>query len=793
MTVVIVEKQSVAKRIAKALGAGKKVPYVSHSDIHYWETILNGDNTMIAYAKGRLYELAPAAAYGSDFNKWSSRAFPCIPHQFKYTPLKDSENNIVSAYIECLAEALSKADKIICATDNDDSGENIFSYIYINLGRGLPVYRAIINNLNESSIRSAFNLRNLQSIETRASIIRAARCKDSTNWLWGINLTVLATQAYGNREKITIGTVQTPTLAAVVGLERSIKEHKSESSFAIKATFDRAKLPAVLSERFSEKETAESVVAALNNSVPTVTGYEQTTVTEKKPLLYNTTVLQSEICKKLKIKPTKAADILQTLYMKNLITYPRTEMQFLFESDKVQIKRINQALFDMLYKSCAVSSENWCEFTDRHFNDKKLENEAHSAIVPQMPIFSEIKRLTEQELAVYDMICRSVLSLVYDDAVYTKINMTITVGEYGFITSDKACTLAGWKSLFGEKTRISYLAQYQKGSVLKGVYGVAEIKSKPPARFNYSTLMLYMERAGKYIENEEIAVWGRKHRVMLGTNDTRPIIIQNLLDNGYIMVKNETIYPTEMGEYVINNFPIQELKKPDLVADMERRLYKVHNGEETPDKYMSDVIKKLKEWSVILKGVQIKEYVSEKERKFNCPLCGRQMKKSLNSWYCTGNFDKTCDFIIPLNIKKKKLTDKNVYDLISKGRTEVITGFRDDDDVEFSSSLAYDKYRRTISFLYDDESYVCPLCGGLVRKSKYAWYCTNKDKGCKFRINTIIAQKAISEADAVDLMTKGKTDVIEGFVSKKGTTFSCRLAYNRATNRIDFVYGKRKK
>ena len=107
--------------------------------------------------------------------------------------------------------------------------------------------------------------------------------------------------------------------------------------------------------------------------------------------------------------------------------------------------------------------------------------------------------------------------------------------------------------------------------------------------------------------------------------------------------------------------------------------------------------------------------------------------------------------------------------------------------------MAYDKYRRTISFLYDDESYVCPLCGGLVRKSKYAWYCTNKDKGCKFRINTIIAQKAISEADAVDLMTKGKTDVIEGFVSKKGTTFSCRLAYNRATNKIDFVYGKRKK
>ena len=208
---------------------------------------------------------------------------------------------------------------------------------------------------------------------------------------------------------------------------------------------------------------------------------------------------------------------------------------------------------------------------------------------------------------------------------------------------------------------------------------------------------------------------------------------------------------------------------------------------------MSDVIKKLKEWSVILKGVQIKEYVSEKERKLNCPICGRQMKKSLNSWYCTGNFDKTCDFIIPLNIKKKKLTDKNVYDLISKGRTEVITGFRDDDDVEFSSSLAYDKYRRTISFLYDDESYVCPLCGGLVRKSKYAWYCTNNDKGCKFRIKTIIAQKAISEADAVDLMTKGKTDVIEGFVSKKGTTFSCRLAYNRATNRIDFVYGKRKK
>ena len=121
-----------------------------------------------------------------------------------------------------------------------------------------------------------------------------------------------------------------------------------------------------------------------------------------------------------------------------------------------------------------------------------------------------------------------------------------------------------------------------------------------------------------------------------------------------------------MGEYVIKNFPIQELKKPDLVADMERRLYEVHNGEETVDKYMSDVIKKLKEWSVILKGVQIKEYVSEKERKFKCPICGRQMKKSLNSWYCTGNFDKTCDFIMPVNIKKKKLTDKNVYDLSQK-------------------------------------------------------------------------------------------------------------------------------
>ena len=130
----------------------------------------------------------------------------------------------------------------------------------------------------------------------------------------------------------------------------------------------------------------------------------------------------------------------------------------------------------------------------------------------------------------YDMICRSVLSLVYDDAVYTKINMPITVGEYGFITSDKACTLAGWKSLFGEKTRISYLAQYQKGSVLKGVYGVAEIKSKQPARYNYSTLKLYMERAGKYIENEEIDVWRRKHREIIGTYETRPKIKLNLLE-----------------------------------------------------------------------------------------------------------------------------------------------------------------------------------------------------------------------------------------------------------------------
>lgn len=788
MIVVVAEKFSVAKKIANAFGSSRKDP-CNYPKTGRWSITLNGENALVTHAAGFLYELAPAQAYGEQFEKWNAQYFPIIPNNYLTAPIKDTDDLPISSYIENLRECFSYADKIICATDDDRSGELLFHYIYINIGNNIPIKRVVFNSETPNAIRTAFEPDNILPIETRNGILSAAKCRDFTDWLWGINLTVLTTLAFGGREKFPVGRVLTRTLAMICEREQEIKDFQNQVTYKLEC--DLGTFLALSKNYYNSESEAKEALRKCENNCEVIDVIEETEQ-RNVPLLYNTTKLQAEISNFLKISPFKAGKILQKLYEKELITYPRTEMQFLHSFDKDNVRKIIRKLMSVMYMDLSIPENEWRPFSERHFNDKYLNGESHTAIIPTGILPRRELDLSDREIAVYDIICRSIIRIVFPQSTYRNITMAIRSSDMLFTANERVREEPGWEAVYSKGVSKSALQRYSVGDKIPGNFQILKIESQPPQRYTYSQLILAMETAAVTISNEEKALWCRKHRKSLGTSDSRPIIIQNLLDYGYVVYKDEKLQPTDLGTYAHNNLPLYDLKHTELSVEMEERLYKVEIGEESAEKFMSYAIKLVKDWSVILKGVSIKEYISAKELKYKCPVCKRQMKQTDKAWYCTGLYDKSCDFVLPKMIKSKEISDKDIFDLITKMQTKIIDGFVDENGVVFSSSLVYDLYNRKLIMINEENKNVCPLCGGEVVKSKWGWYCKRKNNGCKFKIPGVIRGLPLTELNAVQLISQGHTDKINGFQKKNSPqeTYSAYLVYNRETFRVDVVFKK---
>ena len=706
MVVIYAEKASLAKEIAHALGAGQRISLKSEPTVGYYEFTFNGEPAVLCHGVGHLAQLVPAKAYDAKYEKWDLAVYPCIPDTFRAAPK--------AATIKCLKLVKSlfdKADWLINATDPDREGELIFTYVMDVCKSDNPYKRVWLEDLTEKKIKAAFaNLKSpteklADTVEGNAKDLRlAARARDITDWLVGINLTVAATKKYGNsdvRSKLlTVGRVQTATINMVVEREKAILSFTKTPFWKLTAVFSsqHGKFEAAYEQgNFTEEAAAQAALSECNRKNGIVTTVETKHKTEAAPLLYNTTQLQIATSKKFGWSADKTSSVMQKLYEAKLISYPRTSSEHLTEAMIPEVKHTIELLLQMPEYAHYIIPE-WAEFSNRHFDDSKVES--HTAVIPTESVPKDLKGLSEDEIKLYDLVARSLIKIIYPKAEFDDTTVKIAVDKHIFKATGKVITNEGWYAVDGAAETKS-LPPLSKGQELHGEYNITEGETEPPKRYTEAELLAAMELAGQKLEDEEARTLMKLQKKGLGTDATRGPILKSLFDKGYLARKGKSIYPTELGMYLIKCLPVKELKSAAYTGELEKQLNNIALGKASYDKYIAFIKQKTAEWYKQIVESQESKFTSTAEQQLKCPFCGKYLIKLDWGYSCTGYKDG-CKFHVNNKIAGKSINENQVIMLCKSGRTAIIKGFKAKSGSTFDAYLAVDKEKQEVSFQFPE-------------------------------------------------------------------------------------------
>lgn len=709
MVVIYAEKSSLATDIASALHAGKRISLKDEPKVGYYEFTFKGEQAVLCHGVGHLAQLIPAKMYDTKYEKWDLSVFPCIPDTFRAAPKAKPIKclNLVKSFFD-------KADWIINATDADREGDLIFAYVCDVCKCNKPYKRLWLNkDLQADTIRTAFNELKLPSEqlsptsgETSYNLQLAGRARDIYDWLVGINLTVAATKKYGNNavsnKMLTLGRVQTPTLNMVVEREKAILNHKKTPYWKLTARFsssDGAFEAAYEKGNFTVQTEANAALAECNGQKGVVTSVETKHKTEAAPLLYNTTQLQIAASNKLNWTAEKTTEIMQALYEKKYMSYPRTSTEHLTEEMKPEVKRTIDKILKMKeYAQYAI--EPMAEFTKRHFDNSKVGS--HTAVIPTENVPESLDVLGEDERQLYDLLARSLIKIIYPKAEYDDTTAKIAVKEHIFKATGKVITQDGWYVVDG-KSESKTLPPLSEGQELQGEYKLTEGVTEPPKRYTEAELLAAMELAGQKLEDEEARTLMKLQKKGLGTGATRAPILKELFAKEYIARKGKSIYPTDLGIYIIDSVPVNELKSADFTGELEKQLNDIATGSASYDEYIKRIKEKTAEWYKLIADSESKTFVSENEESLKCPLCGKPVR-TLDWGYSCSGYKDGCQFKINGTIAGKKITTNQVTMLCKNGRTMIIKGFKKKSgDGTFDAYLYYDKSQNKIVFQFPDK------------------------------------------------------------------------------------------
>lgn len=804
MLVIYAEKSSLAKTIANVLGAGQRIAMQGEPTVGYYRFKWGGEDAVLCHGVGHLMSLVPASSYDEKFKNWDLSVFPCIPQKFKIAPKKETLacSRLVKSFFE-------QADWCINAADPDREGELIFSYVYQACGCKAPYKRVWIEDLTDEKIRRAFNnlIEPKQSISAQNpgspdDLQMAGRARDIADWLIGNNLTVAATKRFGGyKELLSVGRVQTPTLALVVEREKAILNHTKSKFWRLMAGFTTANGDAFEAEyiegKIANREDAKKKLSECGNTNGIVAEVNTKHKSESAPLLFNATQLQIAANKKFGWDSDKTTKVMQDLYEHKLMTYPRTSSEHLTEAMMPEVAVTIGKLLNMPeYSKFAIPKDKWQKFTKRHFDDKKVGS--HSAIIPTVNVPKDMSSMSDDEKKLYDMLAKSLIRILYPKAELDDTSVFIDVNKVRFKATGSVITNNGWYAVDARPQKKNVLPALAVGDVLKGEYSVKECETEPPKRYTEADLLAAMELAGQTIEDEEIRTLMKMQKKGLGTDATRAPILKGLFERKYLDRKGKSIFPTDKGIFLIDTLPVDAIKPADMTGDWEMRLGNIAMGKEPVINFIRDIEQTTREWYAQIAAAGERNYVSPQKGDLLCPVCGKVVKPTPFGWGCTG-YSKDgdgCKFTINKTLAGVQMTDKNIAQLLNKGRTGLIKGFVSKSGKKFNAYLVIDSESKEIKFdfLSDRErEMVCPICGKPMKKSRYGYICSDFSRdgnGCDFSVNTEICKKKISEAQVAMLLKNGRTDVIKGFKSKAGKEFDAALVVNKETHKIDFEFAK---
>ena len=704
-TLVIAEKPSVGRDLARVLPG----PFAKQ------EGWLEGPDHVITWAVGHLVQLAEPDEYEAKYKRWRMPDLPIVPSKFKLVVRDERSRKQMSVVTSQLGR--EDVETVINACDAGREGELIFAYLYEKAKASKPVQRLWLNSMTTAAMKSAFG--SLRPAEDFAFLEQAARSRSEADWIVGMN----ATRAASIRLKssfdgaVSLGRVQTPTLAIVARREEEIKAFVPEPYWLVDATFEAAALdgePRVYEGRFhvgakprlATEAEALAIVEACQGKLGTVTKLDKKEQRERAPMLYDLTSLQREANTRYGFSARRTLAAAQRLYEEHkALTYPRTNSRYLTTDMVEEIKPTAELLGGRKEYAKAAAYVTGLDVLPlaRVVNDEKVTD--HHAIIPTRAEHA-VDRMGDDDKRVYDMVVRRFLAVFHPEAVFENTRVETTVLPAGedaggsvFRTRGKLLLVAGWRGVYGQMPSEAksaaeedegadqQLPKLDHGEQVQTVEIASERKeTKPPRRYSDASLLGAMETAGKLVDDEETREAMKDSGI--GTPATRAAIIERLIQVGYIEREARSLVATDKGLNVIRLLAEHALTSPDMTGQWEHRLDKIERGEDSREKFMSDIAgfaeMTVKELDEKLKDVRI-----PRANLGPCPICGHDIKENRKGYSCWARDDPGCGFVIWKGKSGKQLSIAIAKELIASGYTSrAVTGFKARSGRSFRAHLA---------------------------------------------------------------------------------------------------------
>ena len=651
MILVIAEKPSVAQSIAKVLGA------TSRKDGY-----MEGGNYIVSWCFGHLVELADASSYDERYAKWRYDDLPIVPESWMFEVTKDKAQQfkVLSALMKD-----KRVTELVCATDAGREGELIFRLVYDKAGCTKPFKRLWISSLEDSAIREGFN--HLRDGKEYDRLYEAALSRSKADWIVGINGTRLFTTLY--HKKLVVGRVQTPTLAMLVERDGKISTFQKEKYFNVHV--GKGDLTADL-EKVKTEEEAKRIAAACEKKQAVVSSLKRETKTVNPPKLYDLTTLQREANRYYGFTAQQTLDLVQTLYEKKLLTYPRTDSQFITDDMEATARQV----IEMVCRKVSIfSGLTHTPDIKRITNNAKVTD--HHAIIPTVQLEKQnISELPESEQKVIRLVSMRLLCATGEKHIYDETSVTLSCEGYAFKAKGKTVVQDGWKAIEqrfknslkdkeaadDEKT----IPSFKENDIIHSVSAsVTEHFTSPPKAFTEDTLLSAMETAGNEDFEDDTEKKG------LGTPATRAGIIEKLVRSGFAERKGKSLVPTKDGINLVAVLP-EQITSPTMTAEWENTLMQIERGKADADKFLAgivDMTTSLIKAYPFLSDAEANRFESGKEVIGKCPRCGSPVYVGKGNYYCSS---KSCSFCLWednkfFSSKKKKLTKKIAKELLDKG------------------------------------------------------------------------------------------------------------------------------
>ncbi|WP_159466677.1 type IA DNA topoisomerase [Dyadobacter sp. 3J3] len=683
MKVCIAEKPSVAKDIAEVLGAKQRKD-------GYWE----GNGYQVTWTFGHFCTLKEPHDYHERWKFWRLEDLPMIPSSFGIKLIDNPGALKQFAVIEYLVK---NCEEVINCGDAGQEGELIQRWVLLKAKCAVPVKRLWISSLTEQAIREGFE--KLKESDQYNNLYAAGSARAIGDWLLGMNATRLFTKKFGQGKVVlSIGRVQTPTLAVIVQRQKEINAFVSEEYWELKTIYRETEFTATI-DRIKKVEKAEKGLIYLGEHPFEITSFERKEGKEGNPRLFDLTSLQVEGNKKYGYSAEDTLKFIQNLYEKKFVTYPRVDTTYLSEDLHPKIAGILQDLKPYANLT-AVLLEKPIPKSKMVFDDKKVTD--HHAIIPT-GVFPN--HVSQDEKRIYDLIVRRFIAAFYPECKVANTTVLGKVGQVEFKATGKQILEPGWREVYANDASARKEAADEERIMPDFVVGesgpheprIHHGKTSPPKAFTEATLLRAMETAGKQVEDEEMREILKDNGI--GRPSTRANIIETLFKRKYIEKKKKNLFATQTGIDLIDTIQNELLKSAELTGNWERKLRLIEKGEYSMETFKQELIQMVVELTkevmsnrggtisiaqdipvVVEKEEKVKREAKPKEPKeevsietLTCPKCKQHLLKKGKTAYGCSNF-QACGFKIPFELMSKKLTDKHVFDLLSKGKTAKIKG-----------------------------------------------------------------------------------------------------------------------